>query len=52
MPLHPLTTGLFVAACILIVAATVWNAPLNSAFGFAIVLAGLPFCLYWLRRRA
>src|SRR5688500_16124855 len=52
VPLHPLTTGLFVAACALIVAATVWNAPLNSAVGFAILLAGLPACLYWLRRRA
>ena len=51
VPLHPLTTGLFVAACALIVAATVWNAPLNSAVGFAILLAGIPACLYWLRRR-
>ena len=51
VPLHPLTTGLFVAACALIVAATVWNAPLNSAVGFAILLAGIPAALYWLRRR-
>ena len=52
VPLHPLTTGLFVAACGLIVAATVWNNPVNSAVGYAILLAGLPLCLYWLRRRA
>jgi APA family basic amino acid/polyamine antiporter len=52
VPLHPLTTGLFVAACAVIVAATVWNNPVNSAVGFAIVLAGVPACLYWLRRRA
>ena len=51
VPLHPLTTGLFVAACALIVAATVWNNPVNSAIGYAILLAGVPLCLYWLRRR-
>lgn len=52
VPLHPLTTGLFVAACWLIVLATVWSNPVNSAVGFAILLAGIPACLYWLRRRA
>lgn len=50
-PGHPVTTGLFVAACFLIVAATVWNHPANSAVGFAILLAGVPACRYWLRRR-
>jgi APA family basic amino acid/polyamine antiporter len=52
VPLHPLSTGLFVAACALVVVATVWNNPANSAVGFAILLAGVPACLYWLRRRA
>jgi APA family basic amino acid/polyamine antiporter len=51
VPLHPFSTGLFVAACFLIVAATVWNAPTNSAVGFLILLAGVPVCLLWLRRR-
>jgi APA family basic amino acid/polyamine antiporter len=51
VPLHPFTTGLFVAACALIVLATVWNNPVNSAVGFLILLAGVPACLYWLRRR-
>ena len=50
-PGHPFTTGLFVAACFLIVLATVWNHPANSAVGFAILLAGVPACRYWLRRR-
>jgi APA family basic amino acid/polyamine antiporter len=50
-PGHPFTTGLFVAACALIVLATVWNHAANSAVGFAILLAGIPFCLYWMRRR-
>jgi len=32
-------------------AATVWNDPRNSAIGYAILLAGMPACLYWLSRR-
>lgn len=48
-PLHPLTTGLFVAACVIVVIATFWNNPLNSMIGFAILLAGVPACLYWQR---
>ena len=51
VPLHPLSTGLFVAACFLIVVATIWHAPANSAVGFLILLAGVPVCLMWLRRR-
>jgi APA family basic amino acid/polyamine antiporter len=50
-PGHPFTTGLFVAACWAIVAATVWNNLLDSLKGYAILLAGIPACLYWLRRR-
>jgi APA family basic amino acid/polyamine antiporter len=52
VPLHPFSTGLFVAACFLIVAATIWSAPANSAVGFLILAAGVPVCLLWLRRRA
>jgi APA family basic amino acid/polyamine antiporter len=51
-PGHPVTTGLFVAACALIVAATLYNNPANSAVGFAILIAGIPACLYWERKRA
>ncbi len=47
VPLHPLTTGLFVAACAITVIATVWNNPVNSLIGYAILLAGVPACLYW-----
>jgi len=47
VPLHPLTTGLFVAACALTVIATVWNNPVNSLIGYAILAAGIPACLYW-----
>jgi APA family basic amino acid/polyamine antiporter len=49
-PLHPLTTGLFVAACAMTVIATVWNNPMNSLIGYAILLAGVPACLYWQRK--
>jgi APA family basic amino acid/polyamine antiporter len=50
VPLHPLTTGLFVAACAITVVATVWNNPINSMIGYAILLAGIPACLYWQRK--
>jgi APA family basic amino acid/polyamine antiporter len=50
VPLHPWTTALFVAACAVIVVATVYNAPVNSLIGFAILAAGVPACLYWQRR--
>jgi len=47
VPLHPWTTLLFVVACAVIVVATVWNNPVNSLIGFAILAAGIPACLYW-----
>lgn len=50
VPGHPITTGLFVAACWVVVAATVVNYPANSAVGFAIVLAGIPACRHWQRK--
>jgi APA family basic amino acid/polyamine antiporter len=50
-PGHPVTTGLFVAACAVIVVATVWNNRLNSLIGYAILLAGIPACLYWQRKK-
>jgi APA family basic amino acid/polyamine antiporter len=51
-PGHPFTTGFFVLACILVIVATVTAYPLNSAIGYAILLAGVPVCLYWQRRNA
>jgi APA family basic amino acid/polyamine antiporter len=50
-PGHPVTTGLFVAACALVIAATVISQPVNSLIGFLIVLAGIPACLFWQRRK-
>jgi len=49
-PLHPISTGLFVAACVVTVVATVWNNPINSVIGYAILAAGVPACLYWQRK--
>jgi APA family basic amino acid/polyamine antiporter len=51
-PGHPITTGLFVAACALVIIATVISNPINSLIGFAIVLAGIPACRYWQLRKA
>jgi APA family basic amino acid/polyamine antiporter len=51
VPGHPYTTALFVAACVAIVAGTVWNDPGNSAKGWAILLTGIPVYWYWSRRR-
>jgi APA family basic amino acid/polyamine antiporter len=49
-PGHPITTGLFVIACALVVIATVVSNPVNSLIGFAILLAGIPACRYWQRK--
>ena len=49
-PLHPFSTGLFVAACAVIVIATVANDLRNSLIGYAILAAGVPACLYWQRK--
>ena len=47
VPGHPFTTLVFVLSCCLVIGATVWNAPLNSLIGYAILLAGVPAFLYW-----
>ncbi len=51
-PGHPITTGLFVMACALVVIATLVANPINSLVGFLILLAGVPACLYWQRKKA
>jgi basic amino acid/polyamine antiporter, APA family len=47
VPGHPFTTALFAAACALIVAATVYKYPANSAIGLAIVASGIPVYFLW-----
>ena len=46
-PGHPVTTGLFVVACFVVVLATVWNNPINSLIGYAILGAGIPAFIHW-----
>lgn len=51
VPGHPWTTLFFIAACAITVMGTLWNHPANSAVGFLILLAGVPACLFWMRRQ-
>lgn len=51
VPLHPWSTLVFVAACWIIVAATVASHPVNSLIGFGILALGIPACLYWQRKQ-
>jgi APA family basic amino acid/polyamine antiporter len=51
VPGHPFTTALFVAACALIVAATVYKYPYNSAVGLALLATGVPVYFLWRGRK-
>lgn len=51
VPGHPVTTGLFVAACTLIIVNTLCKYPKNAGIGFAILLAGIPVYFIWQRRQ-
>ena len=50
-PLHPWSTGLFVAACWLVVFGTFAKAPKDSLIGVAILAAGVPAWWLWTRKR-
>ncbi len=47
VPGHPLTTGLFVAICWLVVINTIYRYPENTLIGLAILLAGIPAYFFW-----
>ncbi len=49
-PWHPWSTGLFIAACAAVVAASFWAYPVNSLVGYAIMALGVPPYLYWRRK--
>jgi basic amino acid/polyamine antiporter, APA family len=49
VPGHPWTTGLFIAACALIVTGTVYSHPKESLVGWMILASGIPVYLYWRR---
>ncbi len=50
MPGHPVTSGIFVAVCWLVVANTTYKYPSNTALGYVILLLGLPVYGYWAAR--
>jgi APA family basic amino acid/polyamine antiporter len=47
VPGHPITTAIFVAACWLVVANTIYRYPENTLIGMAILLLGLPVYALW-----
>jgi len=51
VPGHPLTTGLFVVVCWLVVINTVYKYPENTLIGLAILIAGIPAYFFWRGRK-
>jgi APA family basic amino acid/polyamine antiporter len=51
VPGHPFVTVLFVAACWLVVAATIYKNFADSVVGLLILAAGVPAYIFWSRRR-
>jgi APA family basic amino acid/polyamine antiporter len=51
VPGHPATTALFVAACWVVVANTIYRYPANSLVGMGILAAGVPVYFFWSGRR-
>jgi len=49
MPGHPYTTALFCAACLAVVANTIYRYPGNTLIGMAILAAGVPVYFIWQR---
>jgi basic amino acid/polyamine antiporter, APA family len=47
VPGHPLTTGLFVVICWLVVINTVYKYPENTLIGLGILIAGIPAYFFW-----
>jgi APA family basic amino acid/polyamine antiporter len=52
VPGHPWTTGLFIAACWLVVGSSFYKYPMNSLIGAAIVAASVPIYFLWGARNA
>ena len=52
VPLHPVTTMLFVGACWAIAVTTILNAPRDASGGVVILALGVPVYFWWTRRNA
>ncbi len=50
VPLHPITTLLFILAAIYVVVGSITSNPGNALIGSGLLLAGVPVFLYWRRR--
>jgi APA family basic amino acid/polyamine antiporter len=50
VPAHPWTTALFIAACVLIVAGTVYSHPKESLIGWLLLASGIPVYVFWRKR--
>jgi APA family basic amino acid/polyamine antiporter len=48
--LHPWSTGLFIAACLVIVGFSFWAYPFDSLIGYGIMALGIPPYLFWRSR--
>ena len=51
VPGHPVTTGMFVVICWVVVINTVYRYPENTLIGLAILLAGIPAYFFWRGRK-
>lgn len=51
VPLHPLTTLLFIAAAVYVMAGSIWSNPANAARGVVILALGVPVHWWWKRQR-
>ncbi|MCM3870967.1 MAG: amino acid permease [Pyrinomonadaceae bacterium] len=51
VPGHPLTTGVFVVVCWVVVINTVYKYPENTLIGLGILIAGIPAYFFWRRRK-
>jgi APA family basic amino acid/polyamine antiporter len=51
IPLHPLTTVFFIAACFFVVGNTIYKYPENSFIGLTIMLIGIPIFFLWKRKK-
>jgi APA family basic amino acid/polyamine antiporter len=51
-PLHPVSTRLFIAAALYVVAGSILSNPGNAARGAALLALGLPVFAYWRRQQA